>query len=93
MGKSRWLDWEPSASIMEDPPGLKPTKPTKPSSVGFDGSLPGKNPIVRKRRLDGHQVERIVWETPKAIVFEDETGRFWRYLHTHRKAWPVVIEK
>lgn len=55
MGKSRWLDWEPGTSIMEDPLGEKPTKPTKPGSVGFEGSIPGKNPIIRRRHLDGQQ--------------------------------------
>ncbi len=93
MGKSRWLDWEPGTSIMGGSPGMKPTKPTKPSSVGFEGSVPGKNPIVRKRSLDGHQVERVIWETLKAVIFEDETGRFWRYLHAYRKAWPVIVER
>lgn len=45
----------------------------------------------RGRILDGHPVRRIIWETEKAVVFEDEQGRFWRYLHTYRQSWPVVI--
>jgi hypothetical protein len=32
------------------------------------------------RILDGHKVDRVIWETDKAIVFEDAEGRFWRYL-------------
>ncbi len=43
--------------------------------------------------LDGHRVERIVWETDRAVIFADEQGRFWRYLHAYAQAWPVIIEK
>lgn len=43
------------------------------------------------RILDGHLVVRVVWETEKAVVFEDDAGRFWRYMHAFKKAWPVVI--
>jgi hypothetical protein len=45
------------------------------------------------RILDGHLVVRVVWETPKAVVFEDENGRFWRYLFSYNKAWPVIVER
>ncbi|MBZ5499957.1 MAG: hypothetical protein LAP85_26465 [Acidobacteriia bacterium] len=44
------------------------------------------------RILDGHKVDRVIWETDKAIVFEDAEGRFWRYLASYGKAWPVIIE-
>ena len=44
------------------------------------------------RNLDGHAVNRIVWETAKAVIFRDESGRFWRYLHAYGKAWPVIVE-
>ena len=90
MAKSRWLDWEPGTSIMEDSPEMGPTKPTNP---GFVGPLPGKDPIIRSRCLDGHQIKRVIWETPKAVIFEDEAGRFWRYLHAYRKAWTVIVGK
>ena len=30
---------------------------------------------------------------PKAVIFEDEAGRFWRYLHAYRKAWNVIVGK
>jgi hypothetical protein len=42
-------------------------------------------------KIDGHTVSRIIWETEKAIVFEDAQGHFWRYLHAYRQAWPVII--
>ena len=42
--------------------------------------------------LDGHRVARIVWQTDKATVFSDPSGRFWRYLRAYRKAWPVIVE-
>jgi hypothetical protein len=29
------------------------------------------------RHLEGHQVERVIWEIPKAVVFEDDASRFW----------------
>ncbi len=43
------------------------------------------------RTVDGHTVARIIWETEKAIVFADELGRFWRFLHAYGKAWPFII--
>ena len=47
---------------------------------------------LKDRVLDGHRIRRIIWETDSAVVFQDEQGRFWRYLHAYRKAWPVVVE-
>jgi hypothetical protein len=41
--------------------------------------------------IDGHQVQRIIWETDKAIVFEDGGGHFWRYLHAYKKSWSVIV--
>jgi hypothetical protein len=93
MAKSRWLDWEPGTPIMDNSSQGEPTKPSKHGSAGFEGSAPGKILIIRNRILDGYQVERVIWETPKAVVFEDDAGRFWRYLHAYRKAWPVIVGK
>ena len=42
--------------------------------------------------LDGHQVHRIVWQTERATVFQDECGQYWRYLAAYREAWPVVVD-
>jgi len=39
--RSRWLDWEPKARIMGEPPESEPTKPTKPGFDGFVGAPPG----------------------------------------------------
>jgi hypothetical protein len=36
---SRWFDWEPQTRIFSKCPKGAPTKPPKPSSVGFVGSL------------------------------------------------------
>jgi hypothetical protein len=41
--------------------------------------------------IDGHQVQRVIWQTDKAVIFADEYGRFWRYLHAYGQSWPVVI--
>jgi hypothetical protein len=41
--------------------------------------------------LDGHAVARIIWETEKAVVFADDLGRVWRFLHAYGKAWPFVV--
>jgi hypothetical protein len=43
------------------------------------------------RIVDGHIIARIIWETEKAIVFADELGRFWRFLHAYGKAWPFIV--
>jgi hypothetical protein len=45
-----------------------------------------------ERILGGHQVHRLIGETEKAVIFQDENSAFWRYLHDYRAAWPVVIE-
>jgi hypothetical protein len=42
--------------------------------------------------IDGRQVRRVIWETPKMVVFEDSDGHFWRYLHAFGQSWPVVVE-
>ncbi len=44
-----------------------------------------------QRTIDGHTVSRIIWETEKALVFEDIEGHFWRYLRAYGQCWPVVI--
>jgi hypothetical protein len=36
--RSKWLDWQRNAQIIEKTAQIEPTKPTKPSSVGFEGS-------------------------------------------------------
>jgi hypothetical protein len=38
MMRSKWLDWKPGDEIIESPPHVLPTKPTKPGSVGFEGT-------------------------------------------------------
>ena len=43
------------------------------------------------RILDGHVVAGIVWETDKAVVFIDDQGRYWRFLHAYGKAWSVIL--
>lgn len=47
----------------------------------------------RGRILDGHQVATVIWETEKAVIFQDEAGAYWRYLHDYVKAWPVIVKK
>ena len=44
---NRWLDWQPKAPIIENSPLSEPTKPSKPSSVGFVGSTLGGSPIIQ----------------------------------------------
>jgi hypothetical protein len=41
--------------------------------------------------LDGRVVSRVIWETPAAVVFQDEGGRFWRYLYKCNQAWSVIV--
>ena len=41
--------------------------------------------------IDGHTVRRIVWESGKVIVFEDDQGHFWRRLHSWDHTWPVIV--
>lgn len=37
MIRSKWLDWQPGAETIGKTAEAQPTKPTKPSSVGFEG--------------------------------------------------------
>jgi hypothetical protein len=46
---------------------------------------------IDPRIIDGHEVKRIVWETEKAIIFEDEKGHFWRRLHAYNETWSVIV--
>ncbi len=41
--------------------------------------------------IDGHPVRRVIWQTDKAVIFEDSDGHFWRYLHEWGKSWPVIV--
>ena len=43
------------------------------------------------RKLDGHMVARIIWETEKTVIFADDLSRVWRFLHAYGKAWPFVV--
>src|SRR6266542_3940728 len=46
---SKWLTWgSTQPQTMADSAGIKPTKPSKPNSVGFGGAPPVKHPIIRE---------------------------------------------
>jgi hypothetical protein len=98
--RSRWLDRQPEGRMIEDAPKVEPTKPSKPSFVGFEGSGLGSSPNIAPREvisetpqtLAGYRVERVIWESEKAVVFHDEAGACWRYLYAYRQVWPVVVE-
>jgi len=48
MHKDNWLTWTPGdPQNMEDPQGKAPAKPTKTNFGGFEGAIPGGNPIFR----------------------------------------------
>jgi hypothetical protein len=36
--KSKWLEWKASTGILDEIANSEPSKPTQPSSVGFEGS-------------------------------------------------------
>jgi hypothetical protein len=42
--------------------------------------------------LDGHLMRRIIWQSPKAIVFQDPDGHFWRYLCSSRRSERALIK-
>jgi hypothetical protein len=44
----------------------------------------------QEKTFDGHRVSRVIWETAAAVVFEDDKGHFWRYLHAYGECWKVV---
>jgi hypothetical protein len=57
--KSKWLDWTPGAEIMEKIARPKPSKPTEPGFVGFDGSTPADFAITRDPSNAARQVDVI----------------------------------
>ncbi len=85
---SRWLNWQPQGRIFDIAPRTEPTKPTKPGFDGFVGSTLS-TPQNISRHLDGHVVAKVRWATNAMIVFNDEEGATWRYLHAWKKSWPV----
>ncbi len=48
---------------------------------------------LRHAILDRHVVCWVWWATDKMVIFEDEQGQTWRYLHKWSRAWPVTISK
>jgi hypothetical protein len=48
----------------------------------------GRENIIK---IDGHSVQRVIWETENAVIFQDPERHFWRYLQAYRQAWPVII--
>ncbi len=71
---------EPTAAIA---PLLPELKKHKGEIIALLKSCP--------RTIDGHTVRRIIWQTGRAIIFEDSDGHFWRYLHAWNQAWPVIV--
>jgi hypothetical protein len=41
--------------------------------------------------IDGHVIQKIVWETDKMVIFRDPDGRLWRRVHSWGMTWPVEI--
>ncbi len=48
--RSKWLNWQPGSEIIEQAPDAQPTKPSKPGSVGFEGTAQRVFPITGARR-------------------------------------------
>ena len=42
-------------------------------------------------KIDRHTIRRIIWQTDKAIIFEDSDGHFWRYLVAYGQSWPIIV--
>jgi hypothetical protein len=60
------MDWAPKARILEDSAESEPTKPSKPGSVGFDGSIPGESSKI--------EVPRTALEPAHASAVLQRTG-------------------
>ena len=75
-----------SAKIQALGPEIKRSKPEILPLLKISLLKPPKD-----RVLDGHRVVRVIWETDKAVIFQDEAGAFWRHLHAYRQAWPVIV--
>ena len=41
--------------------------------------------------IDGHDVESVLCETEKMIIFRDADGRLWRRVHAWGMTWPVEV--
>lgn len=45
------------------------------------------------RVIDGHKVTEVIWETDKAVIFRDETGKVWRRVHAWKMTWPIEVKE
>jgi hypothetical protein len=63
----------------------------KPELLKILRSENASGDIRNHRVIDGHRVKKIMWETRKAIVFEDSEGKFYRYLQAYSRSWPVIL--
>ena len=41
--------------------------------------------------IDGHEVETVLWETDRIVIFRDPDGRLWRRVHAWGITWPVEV--
>jgi hypothetical protein len=45
----------------------------------------------KARSLGGLQVQEVIWETQRMVIFRCESGLLWRYVRSWDTAWPVEI--
>lgn len=66
------MDWRPKAQVSADSAEGGPTKPSEPSSVGFEGVMPGDSPIIQvlSQRADMAEASErgASWAAWKAAV-------------------------
>lgn len=65
--RSRWMDWKPKVLTIEDAAENEPTKPTKPSFVGFAVDTPRESSILRD--LPTHDLAERRFGQPHAKLF------------------------
>jgi hypothetical protein len=68
-----------------------PTPRCQNSEIPTNVYLQCTDKTAKTQILDGHKVSRIIWRTDKATIFQDEAGKFWRFLVSYGKTWPVIV--
>src|SRR5580704_7652963 len=74
--RNKWLDWAPAAETTVKRSHAEPSKPTKPSSAGFEGPSPAPFSVIGAAANDKSRLDQSA--TREAPAVPDE-----KFVHLH----------